>query len=486
MICITVTPTSRKLARADLLNASRFGDIIELCLDHLAKEPDVKDLITGITKPIIISCRRKQDGGKWEGTEPERLLLLRQAIVAGPAYIELDLDVAPQVPRFGKTQRVISFTRLDRPEHDIDGVFDEAAQHNADVVKFTWPTPTLDDAWPLLAAVSGKRRLPIVGLGLGRADLTFSLLGCKYGSPWIYAALEKGMEAYPGQASVFELDDVYHWREIDKKTVFVAVAGFGESQTATTRVFNAAFKQLGMNVRCLPIEVGELKQLRRMLDALKVRAVLCGRLAPKMLALAEEVDKLDAQSGCVDLLLKKSDDKWHGYNSIWRSGLKALEARLGGKGAGTMPLERRNVLVLGTGGVAPAFIYGCTQRKGLVSIAGPNDKEAQKLAASMNCRYVPYQNMYDTLADVVVIGDAALKCGMLQGHINPSLLKPSQTVLDVSDPPTEHGLFDEARSRGCKLVEPAEVFADQIGSQFKAITGKELPAEAVAKGLEAE
>src|SRR5262245_30090645 len=104
MICITVTPTSRTLAKADLLNAARHGDIIELCLDHFHKEPDVKDLITAVDKPMIVSCRRQQDGGKWQGTEEERLLLLRQAIVAGPAYIELDLDVAPNVPRFGKTQ----------------------------------------------------------------------------------------------------------------------------------------------------------------------------------------------------------------------------------------------------------------------------------------------------------------------------------------------------------------------------------------------
>ena len=120
MICVTVTPSSRKLAKVDLLNAARYGDVIELCLDHLSREPDVKDLISAVNKPIIISCRRKEDGGAWEGTEDARLTLLRQAIVAGPAYIELDLDTAPGIPRFGDTKRIISFTRLDQPEHDID------------------------------------------------------------------------------------------------------------------------------------------------------------------------------------------------------------------------------------------------------------------------------------------------------------------------------------------------------------------------------
>jgi 3-dehydroquinate dehydratase/shikimate dehydrogenase len=483
MICITVAPTSRKLAKADLLNAARFGDIIELCLDHLAKEPDVKDLLSTVEKPIIISCRRRQDGGHWDGTEEARLMLLRQAIVAGPAYIELDLDIAPSIPRFGKTQRIISFTRLDRPEHDIEGVFAEAAQHHADVVKFTWPTPTLDDTWPLLVAVSQKRRLPIVGLGLGRADLTFSLLGRKYGSPWIYAALEQAMAAFPGQATVFELDEIYHWREIDRKTVFVAIAGFGPSQTATTRILNAGFQQLGMNVRCLPIQIGDFKQLRKMLDALKVRAVIVSSgLGAKLLPLADEIDDVDRQSGYVDLLLRKSDDKWHGYNSLWRCGLKALEARYAAAG-GDFPLERCNLLVLGTGGAAPALLYAGAQRKALVSICGPNDNDAQRLASSMSCRFIPFQNAYSTLADAVVIADPALKSGVQQGCINPSLLKAGMTVVDVSDPPVEHPLFSEARSRGCRLVEPASVFAEQVAVQFRSITGKDLPSGTVARAL---
>ena len=84
MLCITVTPTSRTLAKVDLLNAAGQGDIVELCLDHLVKEPDFKELLSVTDKPVIISCRRPQEGGKWGGTDEERIMLLRQAIVAGP------------------------------------------------------------------------------------------------------------------------------------------------------------------------------------------------------------------------------------------------------------------------------------------------------------------------------------------------------------------------------------------------------------------
>ncbi|MEZ6066613.1 MAG: type I 3-dehydroquinate dehydratase [Planctomycetaceae bacterium] len=479
MICITVTPTSRTLAKVDLLNAARQGDIIELCLDHLSKEPDIPDLLSAVSKPVIISCRRPQDGGQWKGTEDQRLLLLRQAIVAGPAYVELDLDIAPRIPRFGSVQRVICFTRMDRPEHDIDAIFDEAATHHADVVKFTWPTPTLDAAWPLLAAVSQKRRLPIVGMGLGRPELTFSLLGRKFGSPWIYAALEQGMQTHPGQATVFELDEVYHWREIDKKTSFVAIAGFGESQTALTRVFNAAFSQLGMGVRCLPIQPGEIKSLKKMLEALKIKAVLVkGGLGRDVLPLADQVDEHDKEAGCLDLLLRK-DSGWKGYNTQWRAGLKALEAAVADGSGAARPLERYNVLVLGNGGVARSMAYAIGQRKGLVSVCGPNDAEARETASQIGCRFVAMQNLYDTLTDIIVIADPQLVAGQKQGCINPSLFRGKEIVLDISDPPSESTLAVEARERGAKVIPPQRIFEEQVRAQFKALTGSELPEEAL-------
>lgn len=483
MICITVTPTSRTLGKVDLFNAAGLGDVIELCLDHLEKEPDVKDLLSTVNKPIIVSCRRKQDGGQWEGTEDARVMLLRQAIVAGPAYVELDLDIARKIPRFGAVQRVICFTRLDRPENDIDSIFDEAAQLNADVVKFTWPTPTLDAAWPLLAAVSQKRRLPIVGMGLGRPELTFSLLGLKFGSPWIYAALEKGMEAHPGQATVFELDEVYHHREIDKKTGFVAVAGFGPAQTATIKVLNAAFKQLDMNVRCLPVQPGDVKSLKKMLDALKVKAILVkGPLGSELVPLADTVDKYDQQSAYLDLLLRK-DDGWHGYNTLWRAALKTLEAKIGGDGA-SKPLGGRNVLVLGNGGIARSLAYAVGQRKGLVSVCGPDDAAAKQSASELGCRFVPYQNLFDTLTDVIVIADPKLVAGQKQGQINPSLFKGGQYVVDASDPPGENTLYVEAKDRGSKMVSPVDIFKEQTRAQFKSLTGKDFPEEALsASGL---
>ena len=120
MICISVTPSSRKLAPADVLNASRKADLIEICLDHFIKTPEVADLLKISEKPTLISCRRERDGGHWKGTEEERLQLLRNTIIAGPEYVELELDIADKIPRFGSTKRVISHTSLSTVPDKMD------------------------------------------------------------------------------------------------------------------------------------------------------------------------------------------------------------------------------------------------------------------------------------------------------------------------------------------------------------------------------
>ncbi len=485
MICISVTPVSRTFAKVDILNAARQCDVVELCLDRLVKEPDVGDLISGCDKPIMVSCRRKRDGGQFEGTDEQRLAILRQAIVASPAYIELDYEAAQSIPRFGQTKRVIAYTSLKDAysKEDIEEIFTEAKQLNGDIVKFTWPTPTLEAAWPLLAAVAKKRELPAVGLGLGKAGVTFSLLGRKYGSPWIYAALEKGMEAFDEQTTLQELDEIYGWREIDKATMFIGVVGMGGSEIVTTQCFNSVFRRLGLNARSLPLMSREFGRLKSMLDSLKINAIVTSRhIGDQMVALGDELEESARISQYSDLLLKKKDG-WQAWNAGWRSAVRMIEQTVSGSGNDKRPLDKQNVLVVGSGSFARSMIYGIG--KGLVSVTAPDDKEAQNVATQFDVRFVPFQHLYNTLADVIVFAEPGLPVGSSKTEFNPSYLAPRMTVCDATEMPFDSVFTAEARSRGAKVVEPKLIYADLLSAQIKSITGKEVPASEFTEIIDA-
>ena len=479
MICISVTPNSRTLAPADLLNASRACDLIELCLDNFIYEPNVGELIKMVDKPILVSCRREQDGGSWRGTESQRMQLLREAIVAGPAYVELDLEMAEKIPRFGKTKRVVAYTSLNRPLSKIDEIFDQCCKAKADVVKFTWLTEDLDGAWPLLAAVTQPREVPIVGIGFGRSGLTFSLLGRKYGSPWIYAALEKGMEAFEKQATVWQLNEDYRCSEINAKTRFVGIIGSGNSENIAARVLNSAFSSMDKPIRCLPLLPGDLSKFPKILEKIKINGLIVDPAYDgDLTSLTSSLDDCATASNRIDVL-KEVAGGWKGTCTTFAAVDKAGEAVAGSADWAS----RGSVMVIGNSPMARGAATYFSKKGAAVSIAGPSDNTASSMARAVGVRHVGWNTVHDQRADTLVLADFGMPCGLTKGQVNPMVIRERMLVVDLTVGLDGSVFADEARARGAKYIDPTSVFAAQLNLQFRELTGRDLPADAFANGF---
>src|SRR3954469_24016200 len=149
MICISIVQESRRLALVDMLNASRQCDLLEVRLDHFSKAPDVGELLGAKPKPTIFCCRRPADGGFWDGSESDRLALLRQCIIGKADYVEIELDVADQIRRLPPPKRVVSYTNLRETPGDLADVYAEARRKHPDVIKLATLARTPEEAWPL-------------------------------------------------------------------------------------------------------------------------------------------------------------------------------------------------------------------------------------------------------------------------------------------------------------------------------------------------
>ena len=198
--------------------------------------------------------------------------------------------MADQVRRFGPCQRVISYTNLKETPSDIDEIYEEARKKDPDVIKLTCKARTPEEAWPLVQLLA-KPPVPTIVVGLGRPGLMLAILGRKIGAPFTLAALEKGMEAYPGQPTVSDLEKVYHYRAIDRQTKLVGVTGVGEREFITTALLNAAFAHLNLPIRCLPLQVGNVKLFRKIIEAVKLLGVVVEE---------EQQDALRAVAGQLD------------------------------------------------------------------------------------------------------------------------------------------------------------------------------------------
>jgi 3-dehydroquinate dehydratase/shikimate dehydrogenase len=478
MICISIAQESRRFALADILNASGQCDLVEVRLDRFEKAPDVRDLQSAARGPIIFSCRREQDGGYWKGTEEERLALLRQCIISKANYVEIEMDVADQIRRFPPAQRVITYTNLTETPPDIVEIYDEIQTKNPDVIKLTTLARTPEEAWPLVQIVA-KQRVPTVVVGLGKPGIMLSVLGKKIGAPWTYAALERGMEAYPGQPTVEDLRTIYHYPSIEKTTRLVGVTGFGERDVMTVAALNAALAHFNAPARCLPLGVGSAKVFRKVIEAVKMAAVVVDEEHKRPLRdVAEELDPSAEQTGAVDLLLFNKQNKWRGYNTQARAAVSALESVLATKAKGANPFQDRIILIAGINAAAQSMTTLIRQRGGAVILASHDRRAVGEMATELQCRQVLFDAIYSTMHDVLVVCDEEKEQSARKDHgIHPSYLKPGMTVMDLTAGAAKSNLLIEAAARGCAIVSPRNLLIDHLTAQAKMLTGKEVPRE---------
>nr|MCU0718216.1 type I 3-dehydroquinate dehydratase [Pirellula sp.] len=101
MLCVTIARTRHKHMIAEHQQVAEQGaKLVELRLDYIGRSIDLARLLKNRPTPVVVTCRRREDGGRWERTEEERLMLLRSAIAMGVEYVDLEDDTAAKIPRY--------------------------------------------------------------------------------------------------------------------------------------------------------------------------------------------------------------------------------------------------------------------------------------------------------------------------------------------------------------------------------------------------
>ena len=147
MICVTIGRGRHSSLAEEWKAAAEAGvELVELRVDCLRREPDLKRILAKRPTPLVFTLRRGADGGLWRGTEEKRQRLIREAIVAGVDYVDLEMDVARKIRRFGKTKRIVSYHNLKQTPADLLEIAQQCEEMDADVVKIAVRANSLADA----------------------------------------------------------------------------------------------------------------------------------------------------------------------------------------------------------------------------------------------------------------------------------------------------------------------------------------------------
>src|SRR5262249_43186876 len=136
LICAVIGRTRHKMMQVEIQEAGKRGArLLEIRLDYLARAPDFHRLLAKRPCPMIATVRRQADGGGWPGQEEERQMLLRQAVVAGFDWVDLETDIADDVRRYGNTKRIVSYHNFREVPEDLEKIYRRMCEQDADVVK---------------------------------------------------------------------------------------------------------------------------------------------------------------------------------------------------------------------------------------------------------------------------------------------------------------------------------------------------------------
>jgi 3-dehydroquinate dehydratase / shikimate dehydrogenase len=484
MICVSIGRGRHRHMVAEHKHLVEQGArLVELRLDYINGEINIKRLIADRPCPVVITCRRPADGGKYQGPEEERLLLLRTAIAEGVEYVDMEEDIAGKIPRFGKTKRIISHHNFRRTPENLPEIHRRLCALEPDIVKIsTMANHPRDNL--LLLQLSRQSKTPTISLGMGDIGVPSRILAGKFGAPFTYATFSHERALAPGQLSYQQMIETYHYDDIRADTDVFGVIADPVGHSLSPLIHNAGFRHFAMNKIYVPFRVPR-EDLSRFLDdapALGVRGLsVTIPHKSEVIKKLTETDDAVRGIGAVNTMIF-NDGKRLGYNTDYNAAMSCLDEALR---TGQLQHEKesnllrgKTALVLGAGGVGKAVVYGLYRRGANIVLSDINPKAAAALANAFRCRVIDWGGRHTVMTDLL------FNCTPVGMHPNVDEtpydkhhLRPSMTVFDVVYNPESTLLVKDARSRNCAVITGVEMFVRQACMQFKLFTGQDGPAD---------
>jgi 3-dehydroquinate dehydratase / shikimate dehydrogenase len=486
MICVSIGRGRHRHVIAEHRHLVQQGaKLVELRLDHISGEVDIKRLLADRPSPVVVACRRERDGGNYTGSEEQRILLLRTAVAEGVEYIDLEDDIASSIPRYGKTKRIISRHDFRKTPDDLFAIHKRLSELDADIVKIAAMANHPQDNLRMLRLVR-QSSVPTIGICMGDIGVPTRILAGKFGAPFTYATFHAERMLAPGQLSFQQMNDLFRYEQIRADTEVYGVIADPVGHSLSPLIHNTAFQHLGLNKVYVPFRVPR-EDLSRFIDEapdLDIRG-----LSVTIPHKEEVVRKLSEADGAVrgigasNTVIFEGETRL-GYNTDYRAAMESLEAAMRLPAGLEKPLQGKVALILGSGGVGKAVAYGLLRRGAQVVLTDGIAMTATTLAKRLNCRVVDWNARHGVKADLL------FNCTPIGMHPDVDVspfekhhLRPSMIVFDAVYNPENTLLIKEARNRNCTVVTGVEMFVRQACLQFKLFTGQEGPGELMRDAL---
>jgi 3-dehydroquinate dehydratase / shikimate dehydrogenase len=486
MLCVSIGRGRHRHVIAEHRHLVEQGArLVELRLDYILGSVNLKRLLADRPCPVVVTCRRAIDGGKFTGTEAQRQLLWRTAIAEGVEYVDVEEDIAAAIPRFGHTKRIVSLHDFQKTPDDLEAIHRRLCGLDADIVKIATMANHPHDNLRMLRLIRGSK-VPTVGLCMGDIGIPSRILAGKFGAPFTFATFHHERALAPGQLSYQQMTEVYHYDSIRSDTEVYGVIADPIGHSLSPLIHNAGFQQQHLNKVYIPIRVPREDLLQFIDEARELDIRGLSVTIPHKEAVIPRLTEVEGAVhgiGAVNTVVFDGANR-RGFNTDYRAAMDSLEAAIGGPEHAETFLGGKTALVLGAGGVGKALTYGLLRRNMRVAVCDGAAERATELAKHFDCRSVEWAGRHGVNAELIV------NCTPLGMHPNVDetpydkhYLRAPMIVFDVVYNPENTLLVKDARSRNCTVITGVDMFVRQACLQFQHFTGMAGPAELMRETL---
>ena len=207
--------------------------------------------------PVIVTCRPRWEGGFFDGSEDDRLALLRRAWEAGAEYVDVE-HAAPFAPAFLTSTQG---RRLVLSMHDFDGVPRDLGRTRLRHARRRRQRSSRLRCGPRRSAT--RSRCSVCSASCPAASSSRSGWGCR-ASPRACsppapgrAGRTRAMGGPPDRCLPPLLRNRFRFRTISRRTAVYGVVGRPIAHSLSPAMHNAAFAAEGIDAVYLPLEAAD-------------------------------------------------------------------------------------------------------------------------------------------------------------------------------------------------------------------------------------
>ena len=473
-ICAVVTSKNIKDALAGMKNAES-ADILELRLDFIksASPENLKNLIQKSAKPLIAACRPKSFGGFFNGTESQRLDLLRKSIELGADFVDVEFgseisNEIIKIRRKSPSKIILSYHDFkETPSLEkLESVYSQINGLNPDFVKIVTAANSINDNFVIFDLLRNKNNL--TAFCMGQKGEISRILAPKFGSAFTYCSLGKGKESASGQITLDEMLNLYNASLINPQTNVIGIIGEFAENSMSKYMHNPNFRKNKLDFVYIPFKTAPHELEKFMQNFRKLNFSGAAVTIPhkeNIIRLIDGADETAQQIGAVNTLVNKNG-KIIGYNTDYYGAVESLKEKANPK--------NKKVLVIGAGGAARAVVYGLKKEGAMIALVNRTEAKAKRLAKEFNADFDKFENIKSlTKKSDVIINTTSLGMSPFEGGcaLRPDELAEGKIVMDAVYKPILTKLIKLAKKRKCTAITGDRMLAYQAVRQFELWTG---------------